>query len=163
MRTQPVKQTPPRRERWLDTNRCSWSYVSHDEHTFEAGDEEDEPVTVVAPVRPAPSRRRSHTTYRRPGSGTVTFRPGGPLDRGEAVGGPHRVRPVHGRCDDPRSAARAAALRRRHILLALVAVAIMVALAVPWGGRGGNLPTSTGPARVATTVSVRPGERLILP
>ncbi|HXQ63021.1 MAG TPA: LysM peptidoglycan-binding domain-containing protein [Acidimicrobiales bacterium] len=81
------------------------------------------------------------------------------------VAAPHRTRPTHAGCADPRAAARAAAVRRRHILLAAVAVGLLVALAVPWGGKGGNGLASPGPIP-GTTLSahtvyvVQPGDTL---
>jgi nucleoid-associated protein YgaU len=70
------------------------------------------------------------------------------------------------RCDDPRVVARAAALRRRHILLAVVAVALMVVLASPWSGRGQNGLSAPGATAVGTpltahsTYTVKAGDTL---
>jgi nucleoid-associated protein YgaU len=67
-------------------------------------------------------------------------------------------------CDDQRVAARAAAVRRRHILLGLVAVAAVIALAVPWGTRADH--ALAAPARAGATLSphsvyvVQPGDTL---
>jgi LysM domain len=110
--------------------------------------------TSSVPVGDAPvRRRRSHTTYRRPAPGFPVFRPGGPGESPVPEPGLHRTRRVHGRCDDPRAAARAAAVRRRHVLLAIVAVAVLILLAVPWGARGDSGLATPGPVPVGSTLS----------
>jgi len=70
-----------------------------------------------------------------------------------SVVGSHRLRPVHVGCDDPRTTARAAAVRRRHVLLGFVAVVAVVLLAVPWGGRGSAGLASPGPAPVGAVLA----------
>jgi hypothetical protein len=65
--------------------------------------------------------------------------------------------------------ARAAAVRRRHILLAVVAVAVLLTLALSGGGKGSSGLATPGPVRTGTVqiahsvYVVRPGERLFLP
>jgi hypothetical protein len=165
----------------LDTNTCSWSDASHDEHTFEVADGRDEPVTAsTMPVVDRPDRRssrhttyrraethrrREHTSYQRVEPGSFVFRPGGPVEGRKFSGtGPHRMRATHIRCDDPRTVARAAALRRRHVLLAVLAVAILLVLAGPLAGRGSD--TASRGAPVGSTLSphslyvVQPGDTL---
>jgi nucleoid-associated protein YgaU len=124
-------------------------------------------TAATVPARTTPVRRpRAHTTYRRPGSGSTAFRPVTGAAQPAPVDGIHRRRPTPAGCDDPRVAARAAALRRRHILLGVVAVVALLALAVPWGTRGGTGlaspdPTATGPALTAhATYVVRAGDTL---
>ncbi len=124
-------------------------------------------TTVTVPVGDPPvRRRRTHPTYRRAVDGPPVFRPGGPGEPPAPGTGPHRLRPVHPRCDDPRAAARAAAVRRRHVLLGIVAVVAAVLLAVPSGGRGSAGLASPGPAPVGapltphTTYVVHPGDTL---
>jgi LysM repeat protein len=138
-----------------------------------------------APVRrrPGPSRHRNYplTTSRRAQSvrdgqftrhervepGSFVLRPGGPVEGRKFPGSlPHRPRPNHARCDDPRVVTRAAALRRRHVLLAVVAVGLVLLLAGPLGGRGSASDVASGPAPAATALSphsvyvVHPGDTL---
>ena len=147
-----------------------------------------EPVTPSSSVLDAPVRRgqglsapanRTHSTYRRAPArrdgqstrhrraepGSFVFRPGGPVERRKLPGaGAHRPRPNHARCDDPRLVARAAALRRRHILLGVVAVGLLLVLAGPLGGRGSAPTVASSPTPAATVVSphsvyvARPGD-----
>ena len=126
----------------VDTNRCSWSDGPHDEHTFgfESGAGSD-PAAALTMAPPSPSatvdrpvRRRTH---RAPTSTPAVFRPTArPAAPWAPVApevlAPHRARPVRFGCDDPRARARAAALRRRHVLLTVVAVALVALLASPW-------------------------------
>jgi nucleoid-associated protein YgaU len=109
--------------------------------------------TVTVPVRdPGVRRRRSHSTYRRPEPGSLGFRPGG-RSVGPAAGpDSHRPRPAPIRCDDPRKAARAAAVRRRHILLGTLAVIVLLILASPLSGRGSGL-ADPGPVPVGTSLA----------
>jgi nucleoid-associated protein YgaU len=156
----------------LDTNRCSWSYGPYDEHTFEGHADGGHPVMATAtatprPVRTGPGRRpRVHTTYRRPMAGSAGFRPGGAVAQPAPVGVAHRPRSTHGGCDDPRAVARAAALRRRHIFLGVVAVGLLLALAVPWSSRGSAGLASPDPTPAGSTLSahsayvVHPGDTL---
>lgn len=119
----------------LDTNRCSWSDEAYDEHTFgiwNAGGRTVSPVVAPAGA-PRVEPRRRHTAYQRPESWAPAFRPGGPGERRVGAPAGHRARPIPSRCDNPRASARAAAVRRRHILLGIVALASVIALAVPWG------------------------------
>lgn len=74
---------------------------------------------------------------------------------------------MHLRCDDPRLAARAAAVRRRHILLATVALLAAIALAVPWGTKPDGALAAPMAARTGSLVSahgmyvVRAGDSVI--
>ena len=122
-------------------------------------------TAATAPARTAPVRRpRAHTTYRRPRLGSSAFRPVAAAVQPAPAEGAHRRRPVHAGCDDPRVAARAAALHRRHILLGVVAVGLLLALAVPWGARGGSGLASPSPTATGSTLSahsayiVQPGD-----
>jgi nucleoid-associated protein YgaU len=151
----------------LDTNTCSWWDTSHDEHTFGFRNAGGRTVST-ATVRKEDSavrRRQRHTSHRRVEPGSYVFRPGGPVES-STQGSVHRVRAVHARCDDPRTAARAAAVRRRHILLAVLAVALLVTLASPWSGRGKPGLTTPGPTPVGTALTahstyiVQPGDTL---
>ncbi len=120
-------------------------------------------TTVMAPTGGSPVRhRRPHPTDRRPEP--RSFRPGGPVERRLPGSGSHRTRPIRVRCDDPRASARAAAVRRRHILLAVVAVALLVALAAPWSGKTVNGLATPGPAQATLSAHsvyiVQPGDTL---
>jgi len=124
-------------------------------------------VTIAPmPVGDQRVRRRPHPTYRRPQPRSVGFRPDVPVRRRVPVAVPHRSRPTRSGCVDPRATARAAAVRRRHILLAIVAVGLLVALAVPWSGRGSDGLASPGPTPTGSTLSphsvyvVQPGDTL---
>jgi len=117
-------------------------------------------TTVAAPLRePAPNgepgvrRRRRHPTHRHPDVATRAFRPVDEPRRRPPAGAGHRRRSTGSRCDDPRAAARAAALRRRHVLLAVVAVGLLVALAVPWAGKGSDALSAPGPVATGTALS----------
>jgi Tfp pilus assembly protein FimV len=116
-------------------------------------------------VRPA-RRVRRHPTYRRSGVDTTGFRPGRVALGSGPVSGPHRTRPPHARCDDPRTAARAAAVRRRHVLLGVVAIVLLLALAVPWGTKANSALSHPGPLSPGATLAphslyiVRPGDTL---
>jgi len=123
---------------------------------------------VAAPVgAPRVEPRRRHTTYPAAAPWAPAYRPGGPGQR--QVSGPpgHRNRPVHLGCGDPRAAARAAALRRRHILLGIVALLAAIALAVPWGTKADPTLAVPAAAGVGTTLSphsvyvVQPGDTLV--
>jgi hypothetical protein len=62
--------------------------------------------------------------------------------------------------------ARAAAVRRRHLLLAVLAVALLACLALPWSGAGKAALARPGPTPVGSTLSphsvyvVQPGDTL---
>jgi hypothetical protein len=150
----------------LDTNRCSWSDGAHDEHTFEVLDAKSGPMSqVVVPTGGAGvQRRRRHTTYRKAESGASVFRPGTPAARHALGSVGHRTRPTLGGCGDPRATARAAALRRRHMLLAVTALALLVALASPWSSGGGGAPSAsaTTPSALSahSVYTVQPGDTL---
>jgi hypothetical protein len=174
----------------LDTNRCSWSDEPHDEHTFGIAGPAGAMTPSSSLLADAPVERRQrsprrpgqpHTTYRRAPArrdgqptrhqrvepGPFVFRPGGPVEgRNLPESGPHRLRPSHARCDDPRVTARAAALRRRHFLLAVVAVGLLLVLAGPLGGRGSESHVAAAPVPVSTVLSphsiyvVQPGDTL---
>lgn len=141
---------------------------TYDEHTFGIRNAGGRPVsTSTVPKRdPAVRRRQRHTGHRRAEPGSYAFRPGGRADRQGPGAGIHRSRPTYARCDDPRVAARTAALRRRHVLLAMVAIALLLALASPWSGRGQTGLTAPGPTAAGTTLSphstytVQPGDTL---
>jgi len=70
------------------------------------------------------------------------------------------------RCDDRRALSRATAQRRRHVLLGFVALAAVIALAVPWGTRPDPALAVPAPAGTGTTLSahavyvVQPGDTL---
>ena len=124
------------------------------------------PVTMATvPVGDQRVRRR-HSTHRGAQLRPVGFRPGAPDGRQGPVAVAHRPRPTRAGCVDPRASARAAAVRRRHILLAIVAVGLLVALAVPWSGRGSNALASPGPTPTGSVLSphsvyvVQPGDTL---
>jgi Tfp pilus assembly protein FimV len=122
---------------------------------------DDQSVRPVRPVR----RVRRHPTYRRRGADATGFRPGGVALGSDPASGPHRTRPSHARCD-PRTAARAAAVRRRHVLLGVVAIVLLLALAVPWGTKANSALSHPGPLSPGATLAphslyiVRPGDTL---
>lgn len=120
-------------------------------------------MTITAPIDATPVRpRRPQPTHRRPEP--RSFRPDRTVEQPFPDDRSHRIRPVHGRCDDPRAAARAAALRRRHILLAVVAIGLLVALAAPWSGKGNGGLATPGPAPATLSAHsvyiVQPGDTL---
>jgi hypothetical protein len=154
--------------RTLDTNRCSWSDVGHDEHTFEVLDAGSGPVTLVTVSAGGAGvqRRRRHSTYRKTETGASGFRPGTPAERSALGSAGHRTRPTLGGCGEPRTAARAAAIRRRHVLLAVLALGLLVALAAPWASGAKSGFSATSPAPAVPTLSahslyiVQPGDTL---
>jgi nucleoid-associated protein YgaU len=101
--------------------------------------------------RPGVRRPRPHPTYRRAEPGTDVFRPGDLAERPVGGVGTHRTRRSYARCDNPRAAARAAAVRRRHILLGVLALVLLLVLASPWSGRGSDGLTAPGPAQPTLT------------
>jgi hypothetical protein len=125
-------------------------------------------MTAAAVLSPGTGvrRRRVPTTYRDPQSEAGAFRPEVGFDGSSVPTGGHRRRPGRARCDAELVAARSAAARRRSVLLGVVAVALIVALALPWGGAGTHTLAAPGPAQAgATTLHggayvVRPGDTL---
>jgi hypothetical protein len=101
-----------------------------------------------------------------PRSGAGAYRPAVRLVGRPAPADGHRRCPGIARCDESVVAARAAAVRRRRLLLGGVATALIVALALPWGGAGTHTLAAPGPAQAGATVLhagpyvVRPGDTL---
>ena len=111
-------------------------------------------LRVVAPgAPPAPARpaRRGDAPWSTP--------PNPELDRRR-----HQARPTRAGCAaDGRTTRPSVAVRRRRVVLGMVAAGLLVALALPWSGTGGSLATP-GPALAGETVAphavyvVRPGD-----
>ena len=125
MRTRTAAES---RSETLDTNRCSWSDASHDEHTFADRAFRGGPMTAATAAARTGSRPPTEgpsdipAAAPRYGSLPAGGQPPPPRRRSHES---HRRRPIHSGCQDPRVvAARAAALRRRHILLGVIAVGI---------------------------------------
>jgi len=123
--------------------------------------------TLVAEYRPA-ARRGDHRGSRpvRGGSGSAGFRPDRPSEFPDTHTGSHSLRPQRVVCAGPTDRQDAAARRRIRILLGSVVVALVVALALPWGGAGGRPLATPGPARAGDAVAshslyvVQPGDTL---
>lgn len=105
----------------------------------------------ASPVRPAPVR-------------PAPVRPA--LPNSEPDRRCYQARPTRAGCtSDGRRTRPRAAVRRRRVLLGMVAAGLLVALALPWSGTGGSLATP-GPALAGDTVAphtsyvVRPGDTL---
>ena len=126
---------------------------------------------MAVALAPLPGSRRA-----RPALRPVT-RPGFPTTGGAAPARPylgsepgprrHHPRPTRGGCAVGGSDARRRAVaRRRRVLLGTAATALLVALALPWGGTGGHTLATPGPALVGEVVRphapyvVRPGDTL---
>jgi hypothetical protein len=121
---------------------------------------------VTAVLAPAPGvpvhRRRVRPNTRHPRIPTSGF-PSGSIPAGRstsAVG--HRIRASHAGCDDARRTERAAAVRRRRVLLGTVTAALIVALALPWGGAGTHTLAASGPTQAGAT-SVHRGLYIVQP
>jgi hypothetical protein len=131
---------------------------------------------MAVALAPVPARRRSRPVSLRvvaPGTREAPDYPvrrtGAPrpaLPNSEPDRRCHQARPTRAGCiSDGRRTGPSAAVRRRRVLLGMVAAGLLVALALPWSGTGGSLATP-GPAlageRVAphTSYVVQPGDTL---
>ena len=142
----------------LDTNTRSCSDSGCDEHVFDC---RSTLMATAAPIRePAVHRLAGSPRWRPVGAAGSSS-----LDAGGPCPSPPVRRAV--RNGTPSNAARRRRARtwRRRILLTTVAVAALVALALPWGGAGGH-PLTTGSAQAGAALSphvvyvVQPGDTM---
>ena len=122
-------------------------------------------VLAPLPGRPPRPARRPVSRQGFPTTGGAT--PARPYLGSEPGPRRHHPRPTRGGCAVGGSDARRRAVaRRRRVLLGTAATALLVALALPWGGTGGHTLATPGPALVGEVVRphapyvVRPGDTL---
>ncbi len=147
----------------LDTNRCSCALFIGDEHTFvdiasgsaqmtiavESPERFASDLSPAAPSGPCPVRPGSPA--RRQGPLRPKAMPAGPhLDHGDHRRG---VRAGQARCRLESSRTTGATVRRRRMILGTVAVALLAALALPWGGAGGRPLATPGSALAGTALT----------
>jgi hypothetical protein len=152
----------------LDTNTRSWS---------------DGPVTnmcsadlltpdgpgllLVEPRTPAyRGRARFELGGREVGSPALRPMRGEEVRVGERTIRMHPTRPLRAECEAPRTHPSHSARLRGRILLGIMATALVVVLALPWGGAGGRPLATSGPARAGAVIAphelyiVQPGDTL---
>lgn len=165
----------------LDTNRCSWCDAFRDEQTFDrspsggrSGRAATAPpetggggVTAVVTSRGLrPSAGRHHQRRLPPRYRPIAAR----SDRQNAPEReqhPGRSCPTQARPEPVvRGTVRPAVVRRRRVLLGIVATGLLVALALPWGGSGGRPLATSGSAPAGDPIAahalyvVQPGDTL---
>jgi hypothetical protein len=148
----------------LDTNKCSWShyYVANTCSVWEVGTRQEAGGRKLTGGTLASRRSQLGRCV---GFDQAVSSPGPVAGTGEKGAHPHRGSLRNHDCSrGVATPARAGSLRIQ-LLLATVATALVVALALPWGGAGEGTLASPGPARAGALSShssyvVQPGDTL---
>ena len=120
-------------------------------------------MTATALVRPSRAPHRPHVHGAT--APAVRWRPDG-VQRPAPELLRHRAPSTAGCPVDVRARQKVARTRRRRLLLGATVAAILVALALPWGGAGGHTLAPPGPVLAGATVShhvayvVQPGDTM---
>ena len=129
---------------------------------------------MAVALSPIPSRRRSRAEAplravpaRRARPGVGPYRPLPNTQTSEADPRCRPARPTRVGCSsERRTTRRGAAVRRRRVLLGSVAAGLLVALALPWSGTGGQTLATPGAALAGGAVApdatyvIQPGDTL---